>query len=78
MIDLSFESELLIFFIGCRFLLFVANDYHDKSKHTMPKNDDVKQLEWFEFCNRRHESDQTSKRFNADIHGSIAILFRFL
>ena len=32
----------------------------------------------FELYIRHHESDQTSKSFNADIHGSIAILFAIL
>ena len=43
----------------------------------MPKNDDVKSLQGFKLYIRSHESDYASKRFNADIHGSIAF-FRFL
>ena len=39
----------------------------------MPKNYDVKSWLGFELYIRCHESDQTSKRFNSDINGSIAI-----
>ena len=65
------------FFIVCRFLSFVINYDHDNIWHVMPKNDDIKSWYGFELFILSHESDKTSKRFNADFHGSIAILFRF-
>ena len=43
----------------------------------MPKNGDVKSWQGFERYIWSHESDHTSKKFNANMHGSIAILLRF-
>ena len=43
-----------------------------------PKTMMQKSWQGFELYIRRQGSGQTSKRFNADIHGLIVILFRFL